>query len=87
MVTSVVAAIVVLDRHVEVIRRDAAGAVTAHFVVASFVGCWVAHEPSTGPEAGAVAWVAPVAVAGMATTDGLAEVIAAAARIAAEAGA
>ena len=45
------------NRHVEIVERDPDGAVKRHYVIASFVGAWLAGEGVTGPEAQAVAWV------------------------------
>ena len=45
------------NQHVEVIERDPDGAVKRHYVIASFVGVWLAGEGTTGPEAQAVVWV------------------------------
>lgn len=44
------------NQHVEVIERDEAGAVLRHYVIASFVGRWIAGEGTIGPEARAVVW-------------------------------
>jgi 8-oxo-dGTP diphosphatase len=69
------ARIVGFNRHVEIFGRDATGAITHHFVVASFVGEWLAGEPQTGPEAGAVMWADPLKLGGLATTRELADVL------------
>ncbi|MDR3463128.1 MAG: NUDIX domain-containing protein [Beijerinckiaceae bacterium] len=45
------------NRHVEIVERDREGAVKRHYVIASFVGCWLAGEGVIGPEAQAVVWV------------------------------
>ncbi|MBN9062787.1 MAG: NUDIX hydrolase [Rhizobiales bacterium] len=71
--------------HVEYIQRDAAGAVAAHFVIASFVGRWRAGEPTPGPEASAVAWVDPFEPGDLAMTRGLPAILRRAAVIAAKA--
>lgn len=47
------------NRHVEIIERDAAGGVTRHYVVASFVGLWVAGDGAIGPEVKAILWAKP----------------------------
>jgi ADP-ribose pyrophosphatase YjhB (NUDIX family) len=77
----VAASILAFNRHVEVIRRDRAGALASHFVVATFVGTWVSGEARTGPEAADIAWIDPHRLAGRRTTDGLAEILAGAAAI------
>jgi 8-oxo-dGTP diphosphatase len=74
------AAIAGFAGHVEVIERDGRG-VKRHFVVAAFAARWLSGEAATGPEASAVLWVDPRAIATLATTDGLAEIVAGAARI------
>ena len=45
------------NRHVEIVERDPDGAVKRHYVIASFVGSWLAGEGVIGPEAQAVVWV------------------------------
>ncbi len=69
------ARIIGFNRHVEIFGRDSAGAVTHHFVVASFVGAWVSGEPEPGPEAGAVMWADPHRLGGLATTRDLGDVL------------
>ena len=66
------------NRHAEVIERDEAGAVRRHFVIASFVGAWVAGEGVPGPEAAAVVWARLAELDALEVTDGLAPVLAAA---------
>ena len=80
------AEVVGFNRHVEIIERDGESRVARHFVIASFVGRWIAGEPRPGPEAGAVMWAAPGDLAGLSTTARLDEVIAAALAIHAAAG-
>ncbi len=75
------AAIIGFNRHVEAIGHDGAGALTHHFVVASFVGRWLGGEPRPGPEAGEVRWIRPDDLAGLAVTRELGPVLASAARI------
>ncbi|MFD2181781.1 NUDIX hydrolase [Rhodoplanes azumiensis] len=69
---------IALAGHREVIVRDAAGRAERHFVVLSFAACWVAGEPVLDAELAAFAWHDPAAVAGLDTTEGLAEIVAAA---------
>jgi ADP-ribose pyrophosphatase YjhB (NUDIX family) len=83
----VVARILGFNRHVEIFGRDGTGGITHHFVVASFVAIWLAGEPRTGPEAGAVLWADPLKLGGLATTRELGDVLRQAHRIAAAAGA
>ncbi|BAF86396.1 MULTISPECIES: NUDIX hydrolase [Azorhizobium] len=53
----------------------------AHFVVVAHAARWRAGEPTIGEEAIEVGWFAPDEVAALPGTDGLAEVVAAAARL------
>ena len=75
------ARIIAFNRHVERIEHDADGRVKRHFVVASFVGAWVAGEAQTGPEAGAVQWIDPLGLGDLPTTPNLAATLASAARL------
>jgi 8-oxo-dGTP diphosphatase len=77
------ARILAFNRHVERIDRDAQGRVERHFVLANFVGLWVAGEAQTGPEAGEVRWIDPHALEGLRTTPALPDVLARAATLAA----
>lgn len=67
-----------LAGHREIILRDAAGRTERHFVVLAFAARWVAGEPVLDPELAAAAWHDPAAVAGLDTTEGLAEIVMAA---------
>lgn len=73
--TSVTAQIVGFNRHVEVVERDDAGAVKRHFVVASFVGTWLAGEGVVGPEASEILWAKRDEIAGLPVTDQLGPVL------------
>jgi ADP-ribose pyrophosphatase YjhB (NUDIX family) len=53
------ARIVAFNRHVESIERDDEGRILRHYVIASFVGAWIAGEGAPGPEAGEVIWAEP----------------------------
>lgn len=64
----------------DIINRDAAGTLTAHFVVVCHAALWRAGEPATGPEAAAVGWFAPDALPAP-VTPGLPGMIAAAAAL------
>ncbi|MGR7997687.1 NUDIX hydrolase [Xanthobacter sp. ZOL 2024] len=68
----------------DVILQDAAGRLEAHFVVIAYAARWQAGEPRTGPEAAEIGWFRPQEVAGLATTEGLAELVSAAAAIMAQ---
>ncbi|MHB2169645.1 NUDIX hydrolase [Alsobacter sp. R-9] len=73
--------------HVEVIERDEAGHVRRHFVVNAFAGRWLAGEPRTGPEAGAVLFIPPAELGRLKTTPGLSGIIERARRVIEEQGA
>ncbi len=75
------ARIIGFNRHVEIMGRDPQGAVTHHFVVASFVGEWLEGEPKPGPEAGAVMWADPLRPGRIPTTRELGDVLRPAAAI------
>ncbi|WP_349236591.1 NUDIX domain-containing protein [Bosea sp. FBZP-16] len=75
------ARIIGFNRHVEIVGRDPKGAVTHHFVIASFVGEWLSGEPRPGPEAGAVMWADPLKLGGLPTTRELGDVLRRAAAI------
>ncbi|MGL4494344.1 MAG: NUDIX hydrolase [Beijerinckiaceae bacterium] len=77
-------AIMSFNRHVEVIRTNDDGTVRHHYVIASFVGRWIAGEATPGPEAGAVMWADPFDLALPVTTPDLAAVVRRAAVIAAK---
>lgn len=77
----VTARLIGFNRHVEIFGRDDTGAVTHHFVVASFVGEWLSGEAKPGPEAGAVMWADPHRLGGLPTTRELGDVLRRAAAI------
>jgi ADP-ribose pyrophosphatase YjhB (NUDIX family) len=62
--------------HVEVIERDDTGGVRRHFVVNAFAGAWIDGEPTTGPEAAEVRFVAVEDLRTLKTTPGLAGIVA-----------
>ncbi len=61
--------------HVEVIQRDATGAVERHFVVSAFAARWASGEPQTGPEAQAVIFIDPAEIGTLKTTPGLGPIV------------
>lgn len=61
----------------DIIQRDPAGNLTAHFVVVSHAARWLSGEPAVGPEAAAVGWFDPEALPDE-TTPGLEGIVAAA---------
>ncbi len=64
--------------HREVIVRDDDGRVRRHFVILSYAARWISGEPILNEELTEAHWLEPQALAGLPTTDGLAEIVAAA---------
>lgn len=73
------ARVIAFNRHVESIERDDAGGIKRHFVIASFIGEWIAGEGTPGLEAGEVVWVEPSQLSRLHCTPHTAEVVAGAA--------
>ena len=70
---------VALAGHREVIARDAQGRVERHFVILCFAARWLAGEPVLNEELDDARWLAPSELSGLKTTEGLGEIVAAAA--------
>jgi len=70
---------VALAGHREVIMRDAGGWAQRHFVILSFAARWISGEPMLNEELDDARWLAPAELTGLRTTEGLAEIIHAAA--------
>jgi 8-oxo-dGTP diphosphatase len=64
--------------HREMIARDADGRAERHFVILAFAARWVSGEPVLNDELAEARWLRPAELEGLATTEGLAEIIAAA---------
>jgi 8-oxo-dGTP diphosphatase len=64
----------------EAIGRDAAGRVECHFVILPFAARWIGGEIALNEELAEADWREPAELAGLKTTDGLAEIVAAAAQ-------
>jgi ADP-ribose pyrophosphatase YjhB (NUDIX family) len=62
----------------EVITPDDAGRVQRHFVILAFAARWVAGEPRLNEELAEARWLRPAALRDLPTTEGLAEIVAAA---------
>ena len=62
----------------EVIARDAQGRVERHFVILCFAARWRSGEPVLNDELDDARWLDPAELAALRTTEGLAEIIAAA---------
>ena len=69
---------VALAGHREAIIRDKTGQVERHFVILCFAARWLAGEPQLNEELDEARWVEPAEIAGLRTTDGLADIAAAA---------
>ena len=66
----------------EAIARDAGGRVERHFVILPFAARWVEGEIALSEELAEADWRQPDALTGLKTTEGLAEIVAAAERVA-----
>jgi len=64
--------------HREAIMRDDQGRVERHFGILCFAARWLAGEPVLNEELDDARWLAPAELSGLRTTEGLAEIIAAA---------
>jgi len=69
---------VAIAGHREVIVRDAQGRVERHFVILCFAARWIAGEPVLNEELDDARWLIPAELSSLRTTDGLAEIVAAA---------
>ncbi len=65
--------------HREVIARDSEGRIERHFVILCFAARWLAGEPVLNDELDDARWIDPSELGAYRTTDGLAEIVAAAA--------
>jgi 8-oxo-dGTP diphosphatase len=69
----------------EAITRDNDDRVERHFVILPFAARWLAGEPLLNEELSEARWLHPAELAGLPTTPGLAEIVAAAFRLLASA--
>ncbi|MEA2986163.1 MAG: 8-oxo-dGTP diphosphatase [Alphaproteobacteria bacterium] len=76
--TGLITEAVALAGYREVITRDDAGRVQRHFVILSFAARWVAGEPRLNEELLEARWMRPAGLPQLSTTEGLAEIVAAA---------
>jgi len=60
------------------IARDAAGRIERHFVILPFAARWLAGEVSLNAEVAEAKWLLPAEIGALNTTEGLAEIVAAA---------
>ncbi len=79
--TGVAAALDHLVGLFEVIRRDAAGDLAVHFVIACYTGLWTGGEAVAGSDAANVAWADPSQLGQRAFTPGMLDAIAEARRL------
>jgi 8-oxo-dGTP diphosphatase len=69
---------VALAGHREVVVRDDKGQVSRHFVIMCFASRWIAGEPQLNDELSDARWLRPSDLSNLKTTEGLAEIVAAA---------
>jgi ADP-ribose pyrophosphatase YjhB (NUDIX family) len=69
---------VALAGHREVVVRDADGRVERHFVILCFATRWIAGEPVLNEELSEARWILPAELPSLRTTEGLADIVAAA---------
>jgi 8-oxo-dGTP diphosphatase len=72
---------VALAGHREAILRDKDGRVERHFVILCFAARWISGEPVLNEELDDARWVMQAEIAGLRTTEGLAEIVASAVEI------
>src|SRR5262249_27479150 len=65
-----------LAGHREFIQRDDDGRIKRHFVILSFAARWIGGGPVLNEELAEARWIEPAELAGLNTTEGLAEIIA-----------
>jgi 8-oxo-dGTP diphosphatase len=70
---------VALAGYRQAIAHDAAGRIERHFVILPFAARWIAGEVSLNEELAEAHWLRPSELAGLTTTEGLAQIVAAAA--------
>lgn len=69
---------VALAGYREALVRDAAGRIERHFVILPFAARWLSGEVALNAELAEARWLTPSELAGLATTEGLADIVAAA---------
>ncbi len=69
---------VALAGYREAVLRDAAGRIERHFVILPFAARWLAGEVALNEELAEARWLLVSELAGLTTTDGLADIVAAA---------
>jgi ADP-ribose pyrophosphatase YjhB (NUDIX family) len=81
--TALEVAPIALAGYREVVARDASGKVERHFVILPFAARWISGEVALNEELAEAHWLAPDELAGLTTTEGLAEIVRAALALAA----
>jgi 8-oxo-dGTP diphosphatase len=76
--TSLTVEPIALAGHREAIVRDAQGRVERHFVILCFAARWLSGEPVLNEELDDARWLDPAELSNLRTTEGLAEIVAAA---------
>jgi ADP-ribose pyrophosphatase YjhB (NUDIX family) len=69
---------IALAGHREVIARDGDGKVERHFVILPFAARWISGDVVLNEELAEAHWLKPTELAGLTTTEGLAEIVQAA---------
>ena len=69
---------VALAGHREVLVHDDDRRVSRHFVILCFAARWISGEPQLNDELAEALWLRPEELVGLKTTEGLAEIVAAA---------
>jgi 8-oxo-dGTP diphosphatase len=72
---------VALAGHREAIMPDAQGRIERHFVILCFAARWLSGDPVLNEELDDARWLFPAELSVLRTTDGLAEIVAAAVEI------
>jgi 8-oxo-dGTP diphosphatase len=78
--TALEVAPVALAGYRQAIARDDTGRIERHFVILPFAARWIAGEISLNEELAEAHWLAPTELAGLTTTEGLAQIVTAAAQ-------
>src|SRR5215475_9970817 len=80
--TGLTIAPIALAGYRQAIARDDAGRVERHFVILPFAARWVCGEIALNAELAEAHWLNPAELSGLMTTEGLAQIVAAAERLA-----
>jgi 8-oxo-dGTP diphosphatase len=70
---------VTLAGYRQAIARDPKGGIERHFVILPFAARWISGEVSLNEELAEAHWLFPTELSGLTTTEGLAQIVAAAA--------